>query len=83
MKFRASYYDATHDLSQIPGDWEWTSPVKAGDEGTFRWQNHWRRESAVGWRVTLTKVLFTDGSTWESAGGQSCSGEYWRKHRHW
>lgn len=82
MKFQAAYYDATEDLNAIPGEWEWTDPVKAGAEKSFRWHNEWRAESQVGWKVTLTKVLFDDGSKWEPASGQDCSLEYWRHKKH-
>jgi hypothetical protein len=82
MKFQAAYFDATEDLSDIPVSWEWTDPLKADAEKSFRWQNLWREESKVGWRVRLTKVLYGDGSKWEAVKGQTCSGEFWRDKHH-
>jgi hypothetical protein len=82
MKFQAAYYDAIEDLSDIPVAWQWTDPLKAGDEKSFRWENSWREEARVGWKVRLTKVLFEDGSKWEPVAGQTCSGEYWRDKHH-
>ena len=82
MKFQAAYYDAIEDLTPIPVAWEWTDPLKAGDEKSFRWENSWRNESKVGWNVKLTKVLFQDGTKWEAAPGQTCSSDYWRDKHH-
>jgi hypothetical protein len=82
MKFQAAYFDATEDVSDIPVSWQWTDPLKTGAEKSFRWENIWREESKVGWRVRLTKVLYEDGSKWEPATGQTCSGEFWRDKHH-
>ncbi len=82
MKFQAAYFDAMEDATDIPVSWEWTDPLKLGTEKSFRWENSWRAESKVGWKVRLTKVLFDDGSRWEPAPGQTCSAEYWRDKRH-
>ena len=82
MKFQAAYLDATEDSTDIPVAWNWTDPLKAGDEKSFRWENAWKGESAVGWKVRLVKVLYEDGSKWEPAQGQTCSGEFWRDKHH-
>ncbi len=78
MKFQAAYYDATEDLNNIPVEWNWTDPVKPGQEKSFRWRNIWRDKSLLGWRVSLTKVLFEDGSKWEASSDSICNGDYWR-----
>ena len=82
MKFQAAYYDATEDLNAIPVEWNWTKTVKADSEQSFRWTNDWRDKSVVGWRITLTEVLFGDHSKWEPANGQSCHSDYWRSKKH-
>jgi hypothetical protein len=82
MKFRVAYYDATEDLSDIPGDWQWTDPLKTGAEKSFRWRNDYRKESVVGLKVSPLKVLFEDGSTWEPAKPLACSLDYWRDKHH-
>lgn len=82
MKFQAAYFDATEDTTDIPVSWQWTDPLKADAEKSFRWQNLWRQESKVGWRVRLTKVLYEDGSNWEASKDNTCSEDYWRDKRH-
>lgn len=79
MKFQAAYYDATEDLHDIPIAWQWTDPVPASAEKTFRWENLlYRDRSLLGWKVRLLKVLYEDGTKWEPAKEDSCSGEFWR-----
>jgi len=82
MKFQAAYYDATEDLHDIPVAWNWTDPIKVGAEKSFRWENIWREESKLGWRVRVLKVLFEDGSKWEPSPADACKGEFWRNKKH-
>lgn len=82
MIFQAAYFDAVEDTTDIPLAWQWTDPLPAGEEKSFRWANIYTAESKVGWRVRLTKVLYADGSKWEPASGQVCSSEYFRDKHH-
>jgi len=82
MKFQAAYFDATEDTTDIPVSWEWTDPLNADAEKSFRWENAWRNESKVGWRVRLMKVLFDDGTKWEPTAQGACSADYWRDKHH-
>ena len=82
MKFQAAYFDATEDTTDIPISWEWTDPLKASAEKSFRWENAWREESKVGWRVRLVKVLYEDGTKWEAPDASACRADYWRDKHH-
>ncbi len=82
MKFQASYYDATHDLHDIPVAWNWTVPIKPDEEKSFRWENNWHDTSVVGWRVLLLKVLFDDETKWEPSAESACFGENRKKGAH-
>jgi hypothetical protein len=83
MKFQAAYYDATEDLHDIPIAWNWSDPLPANSEKSFRWPNElYRDESLLGWKVRLLKVLYEDGTKWEPLKENACSGEFWRSKKH-
>jgi len=83
MKFQAAYYDATEDLHLIPVEWNWDKAVKDGEDKDFRWANElWKDDARIGWKVWLTKILFTDGTKWSAENSQMCFAEYWRDKKH-
>jgi|SRR5579872_1231666 len=81
MTFQAYFFDAVNDQHSIPVVWQWTDPLNAGAEKSFRWENLWRQEARVGWRVTPLKILFADGERWQPSSDGQCSAETQRKRK--
>ncbi len=56
--------------------------IKPGEVGTENWDaNAHQSETAVGWVVVPVKILYEDGTTWESKGNE-CGFEWWRDKKH-
>lgn len=83
IKFVTAYYDSTEDLHTLPEAWGWHGTIAPGETKSANWDNNlWQDKAYIGWVVTPVRVLFEDGTKWDSPDAKVGMFEWWKDKKH-
>jgi hypothetical protein len=79
IEFGAAYYDSVQEPHRVTvtGGWKGLKAYYQRDSGLDI--SYWKTTGYAGWTLWPTKILYKDGSRWESGAKNGCGIEAWNE----